>query len=230
MDNLIPLSIGMNMVQHIIVLMLPMVLAITVHEAAHGWVALKFGDKTAAQEGRLTLNPLKHIDLVGTIILPTLFSILFTGLIFGWAKPVPIDARNFKNPKRAMMIVALAGPMSNLLMAIGWALLGWVGVQLYRMEFISVPFILWSRAGITINLALALINMLPVPPLDGSRVLSGLLPNYWAWQFNRFERYGLFFLLALFASEATGYTSILSYIFDYPKYIAENLLFSLAGR
>lgn len=212
----------LTLVQRIVVWILPVIFAITVHEVAHGWMAKRYGDKTADQQGRLSLNPLKHIDPVGTIIIPGLLLITFTGFIFGWAKPVPVDARNFKNPKKAMMMVALAGPLSNLLMAIGWALLARVGVSI-EMEFISLPLIYSGVAGITINLVLALINMLPIPPLDGSRILSGLLPDYWAWRFNQLERWGFLILLVLLATNALGA------ILGYPMYYAQQVFFSLAG-
>jgi len=220
----------LTLVQRIVVWSLPVILAITGHEVAHGWVAKQFGDNTADQQGRLTLNPLKHIDLFGTIIVPGLLLITFTGFIFGWAKPVPVDPRNFKKPRRAMMMVALAGPLANIGMAIIWALIGRVGVAFHQIEFIYEPFVQWSKAGITINLVLALINLLPVPPLDGSRVLAGLLPEYWAWQYYRLERYGLLLMLALFIGESMGYTHIISSILNYPIYYAQQVLFSLAGR
>lgn len=212
----------LTLIQRIVVWLLPVVFAITVHEVAHGWMAKQFGDKTADRQGRLTLNPLKHIDPVGTIIVPGLLLITFTGFIFGWAKPVPVDARNFKNPKNAMMLVALAGPMSNLLMAIAWALLARAGVAI-NMEFVSMPLIYSGVAGITINLVLALVNMLPIPPLDGSRILSGLLPDYWAWRYNQLERWGFLILLVLLA------TNMLGMILGYPLYYAQQLFFSLAG-
>ncbi|MCQ8127251.1 site-2 protease family protein [Methylomonas rivi] len=212
----------LTLIQRIVVWLLPVVFAITVHEVAHGWVARQYGDKTAERQGRLTLNPLKHIDPVGTIIVPGLLLITFTGFIFGWAKPVPVDGRNFKNPKKAMMMVALAGPLSNLLMAIAWALLARIGVAL-NMEFVSMPLIYSGVAGITINLVLALINMLPIPPLDGSRILSGLLPDYWAWRYNQLERWGFLILLVLLA------TNTLGMILGYPLYYAQQLFFSLAG-
>jgi Zn-dependent protease len=202
--------------------LLPVVFAITVHEVAHGWMAKQYGDKTADQQGRLTLNPLKHIDPVGTIIVPGLLLITFTGFIFGWAKPVPVDARNFKNPKKAMMMVALAGPVANLLMAVGWAVLARIGITI-EVEFISMPLIYSGVAGITINLVLALINLLPIPPLDGSRVLSGLLPDYWAWRYNKLERWGFLILLLLLA------TNVLGMVLAYPMYYAQQLFFSLAG-
>jgi Zn-dependent protease len=212
----------LTLIQRIVVWILPVIFAITVHEVAHGWMAKKFGDNTADQQGRLTLNPLKHIDPLGTIIVPGLLLITFTGFIFGWAKPVPVDARNFKNPKKAMMMVALAGPLANLLMAIGWAVIARIGITI-EMESISMPLIYSGVAGITINLVLALINLLPIPPLDGSRVLSGLLPDYWAWQYNKLERWGFLILLLLLA------TNVLGLILAYPMYYAQQLFFSLAG-
>ncbi len=213
----------LTLVQRIVVWILPVIFAITGHEVAHGWMAKQYGDKTADQQGRLTLNPVKHIDLLGTIIIPGLLLITGTGFIFGWAKPVPVEARNFKNPKSAMMMVALAGPLANLLMALLWVSIARIGVMLYQIEFISHPLIYSGAAGITINLVLALINLLPIPPLDGSRVLSGLLPDYWAWQYNRLERFGFVILLVLLATNALGL------ILAYPMYYAQQFFFSLAG-
>lgn len=212
----------LTLMQRIVVWILPVIFAITVHEVAHGWVAKKYGDNTASSLGRLTLNPIKHIDLVGTILLPGLLLLTGTGFIFGWAKPVPVDARNFKNPRKDMAIVALAGPISNLLMALAWALLARIGV-LIGVEFISLPLIYTGIAGISINLVLALINLLPIPPLDGSRVLSGILPSYWAWKYNQLERYGFIILLILL------YTKILNVLLEYPMYVAQQLFFSIAG-
>jgi len=212
----------LSLVQRIVVWILPVIFAITVHEVAHGWVAKKCGDNTADQQGRLTLNPVKHIDWLGTVILPGLLLLTGTGFIFGWAKPVPVDARNFKNPRKDMAWVALAGPVSNLLMAIGWALLVRIGV-LIGVEAISLPLIYSGVAGISINLVLALINLLPIPPLDGSRVVAGILPNYWAWQYNRLERYGFIILLVLL------YTRVLNALLEYPMYLAQKLFFSIAG-
>ncbi|MDD1620402.1 MAG: site-2 protease family protein [Methylococcaceae bacterium] len=212
----------LTLVQRIVVWILPVIFAITGHEVAHGWMAKQYGDKTAEQQGRLTLNPIKHIDLLGTIVIPGILLISGTGFIFGWAKPVPVDARNFKNPKKAMMMVALAGPLSNLLMALAWVLIARTGVAI-QIEFISLPLIYSGVAGITINLILALINLLPIPPLDGSRVLSGLLPDYLAWQYNRLERFGFIILLVLLATNALGL------ILGYPMFYAQQLFFSLAG-
>jgi Zn-dependent protease len=214
----------LSMVQRIAVWILPVIFAITVHEVAHGWVAKKYGDNTAAMQGRLTINPIKHIDWLGTIIIPGLLLLTGTGFIFGWAKPVPVDARNFKKPRHDMAIVALAGPVSNVLMAIAWALLARIGVTIgASAENISLPLIYTGIAGISINLVLALINLLPIPPLDGSRVLTGILPSRLAWQYNQLERYGFIILLILL------YTKILDTILAYPMYFAQNLFFSLAG-
>jgi len=214
----------LSLLQRIIVWILPVVFAITVHEVAHGWIAKKYGDNTADMQGRLTLNPIKHVDLVGTIIIPGLLLITGTGFIFGWAKPVPVDPRNFKNPRADMAVVALAGPVSNVLMAILWALVARVGVTIgTASEAIALPLIYTGIAGIAINLVLALVNLLPIPPLDGSRILSGLLPNYWAWQYNKLERFGFIILILLLS------TNVLSTILAYPLYIAQQLFFSIAG-
>lgn len=214
----------LTLIQKIAVWILPVVFAITVHEVAHGWVAKRYGDNTALMLGRLTINPIKHIDWLGTIILPGLLLLTGTGFIFGWAKPVPVDARNFKNPRHDMAIVALAGPVSNLLMAIGWALVVRVGTIIGTdAENISLPLIYTGIAGISINLVLMLINLLPIPPLDGSRVLTGILPSRLAWQYNQLERYGFIILLILL------YTKVLNVILEYPMYFAQNLFFSIAG-
>jgi Zn-dependent protease len=212
----------LSMMQRIAVWILPVIFAITVHEVAHGWVAKKYGDNTASMLGRLTLNPIKHIDLVGTIIIPGLLLLTFTGFVFGWAKPVPVDSRNFKNPRRDMAIVAMAGPVSNLLMALGWALIVRVG-GLINVEFITMPLIYMGIAGISINLVLALINLLPIPPLDGSRVLTHFLPDRLAWQYNQLERYGFLIMLVLL------YTKVLSLILAYPMFIAQKAFFAIAG-
>ncbi len=214
----------LTMAQRVAVWILPVVFAITVHEAAHGWVAKKYGDNTAAMLGRLTVNPIKHIDWLGTVILPGLLLLTGTGFIFGWAKPVPVNARNFKKPIRDMAIVALAGPVSNLLMAVIWALISRLGMTIgASAEFISLPLIYSGVAGISINLVLALINLLPIPPLDGSRILTALLPTRLAWQYNQLERYGFIILLVLL------YTKILNTILAYPLFYAQNLFLSIAG-
>ncbi len=214
----------LTLLQRIVVWILPVVFAITVHEVAHGWVAKRYGDNTASALGRLTLNPVKHVDLFGTVIIPGLLLLSGTGFIFGWAKPVPVDARNFKNPRRDMAIVALAGPVANFLMAVGWALVARVGVTIgTQAEAISLPLIYTGIAGISINLVLAMLNLLPIPPLDGSRILTGILPDYWAWQYNRLERFGFIILLVLL------YTNFLSLILAYPMFVAQKAFFSIAG-
>ena len=214
----------LTIIQKIAVWILPVVFAITVHEAAHGWVAKKYGDNTAFRLGRLTLNPIKHIDPLGTIIIPGLLLLTGTGFIFGWAKPVPVDARNFKKPLHDMAIVALAGPVSNVLMALGWAMVARLGITIGTgAENVSLPLVYTGIAGISINLVLALLNLLPIPPLDGSRILTGILPHRLAWQYNQLERYGFIILLILL------YTKILNAILAYPMYLAQNLFFSIAG-
>jgi Zn-dependent protease len=214
----------LSVIQRIVVWILPVIFAITVHEVAHGWVAKKYGDNTASRLGRLTLNPIKHVDLLGTVIVPGLLLMTGTGFIFGWAKPVPVDPTNFKRPLQDMAVVALAGPVSNLIMAFIWALIIRLGIFIgTNAEAISLPLIYTGVAGISINLVLAMINLLPIPPLDGSRILTGILPNYWAWQYNRLERYGFILLLVLL------YTKILNVILEYPLFIAQKLFFSIAG-
>ena len=212
----------LSTIQRVVVWILPVIFAITVHEVAHGWVAKKKGDNTAFMLGRLTLNPIKHIDLLGTIVIPGLLLISGTGIIFGWAKPVPVDSRHFKNPRKDMALVAIAGPVSNLLMAIGWALLIRLAI-IIESEFVTLPLIYTGIAGISINLILALINLIPIPPLDGSRVLSAFLPSKWAWRYNQIERFGFIILMALLWSGG------LSYLLGQPMFIAQKLFFSIAG-
>ena len=192
--------IELTLMQKIAIWTLPVLMAITLHEAAHGWVASKLGDKTAQMLGRVTINPLKHIDPIGTLLVPIVLLIL-GGFVFGWAKAVPITPRNFKNPVRDMAWVAVAGPLSNLLMAIGWAMIAKFGymVSVDGADSMSVgAFLTYSGlAGVAINLVLMVLNLIPVPPLDGSRVLSALLPNALAYRYNQLESYGLFILLGL---------------------------------
>jgi Zn-dependent protease len=187
----------LNLIQKIVVLIIPVLLAITVHEAAHGWMAAKLGDKTAKMLGRVTLNPLKHIDPFGTIILPLLM-FLFAPIIFGWAKPVPVDWRNFSNPKKDMGLVAIAGPGSNLIMAIIWALIAKIGGQLSTtVAGIAEPLMFMGAAGVLINALLMALNIMPIPPLDGGRVLNSLLPPKQSMQFSKLEPYGLFIVVGL---------------------------------
>jgi Zn-dependent protease len=183
--------------QFLSVAVLPLVFAITAHEAAHGWVASKLGDPTARQLGRLTLNPFPHIDLVGTVILP-IAMLLFSGFIFGWAKPVPVNIRNFQEPRKDMAMVALAGPASNLLMALFWGLAWKLAMVLpVSMHWFAVPLLLMGKIGITFNLILMVLNLLPLPPLDGSRILAWFLPPRLAFQLDKIEPYGAFILIGM---------------------------------
>lgn len=173
---------------------IPLVFAITVHEAAHGWVANKFGDHTAKNLGRITLNPLKHIDLVGTIILP-IAMLFMSNFIFGYAKPVPVNWNNLRKPRRDMAFVAIAGPGANLLMALVWA-----GIA--RLTYTGSPnfFHLMAIFGIHINVLLLVLNLIPIPPLDGSRVVASFLPRRAALIYNSIEQYGIWILLLLLIS------------------------------
>lgn len=196
----------LSVVQRIAAWALPVLLAITVHEVAHGWMALRLGDKTAMMMGRLTLNPIKHIDPIGTLLVPGLL-LLMGGFIFGWAKPVPVTWENLRNPKRDMALVALAGPMSNLLMALLWAAILKLGLVLATAgsaELIALPLIYMGGAGITINLILMVLNLLPLPPLDGGRIVASLLPDKLSWQFNQLERWGFVILLGLMVAGVLG--------------------------
>lgn len=196
--------LDVNLVQQIAAWLMPVLLAITVHETTHGWVARSFGDRTAEMLGRLTLNPFKHIDPVGTILVPGLMLLLPGGFVFGWAKPVPVDWRNFKRPKTDMAWVAVAGPASNLLMALAWALAARVALALPAENPVALPLLLMGVAGILINTILMLLNLLPLPPLDGGRVVAGLLPGRYAYLYSRIEPYGLWILIALLMTGVLG--------------------------
>jgi Zn-dependent protease len=162
--------LDLSLVQKIAIWVVPVLLGITVHEVAHGWIASKLGDNTAFMLGRLTLNPIKHVDPMGTILIPGMLLLLQAGFIFGYAKPVPINWKNLRHPKRDMALVAAAGPVANLLMAIGWALLLRLGVLLGDS---GIALVYMGVAGISINGILMILNLLPLPPLDGGRVLTG---------------------------------------------------------
>ena len=189
----------LNFIQTITVWALPVLFAVTVHEVAHGFVANYLGDKTAFIMGRLSLNPLKHIDLIGTIIVPILL-LLLGGFIFGWAKPVPVTMRNLRKPRRDMMLVAAAGPLANILMAIAWAFIAKFGILLsqYGYEW-ALAILYMGSAGIMINSVLAVLNLLPIPPLDGGHILMGFLPSRLSMRLHRLEPYGFFVLLFLLA-------------------------------
>jgi Zn-dependent protease len=198
----------LSLIQKITVFALPVIFAITLHEAAHGYVARYFGDTTAAALGRITLNPIKHIDLVGTILVP--LAILLTSkllgggmILFGWAKPVPVNFGQLRRPKQDMLWVAAAGPGMNLVMALFWALMIQLGHAL-GSSFASTPLMLMGAAGVFINVILMALNLLPLPPLDGGRIAVSLLPVRQAIQFSRLEPYGLFILLALLFTGVLG--------------------------
>jgi len=214
---------GLSLIQYAAIAALPLLFAITVHEVAHGWVALRYGDRTAQMLGRLTLNPLKHIDPVGTVLVPAIL-LLAGGFIFGWANPVPVDWRNLRHPKRDMAIVAVAGPLANLGMAVVWALIAKLGLALGAASaWFAVPLILMGKVGVLLNLILMVLNLLPLPPLDGGRVLVGLLPDKLAWQVSRVEPYGFFILVALMI------TGLLGTIIGPPIMALERMLVFLVG-
>jgi Zn-dependent protease len=179
----------------------PIILAITVHEAAHGYVARMFGDSTAWMLGRVTLNPLKHIDPIGTVVVP-LATLMLGGILFGWAKPVPVNFNNLRHPKRDMFWVAAAGPGANLVMALLWAIV--FGLASGRGPLASAGLQVMSLIGVGINVALMVLNLLPILPLDGGRIAVSLLPHSLAVPFAQTERYGFFIVVALLATGVLG--------------------------
>jgi Zn-dependent protease len=181
---------------------IPMILAITLHEAAHGYVARRFGDSTAWMLGRVTLNPLKHIDLLGTIIVPALMLLAGTGFLFGWAKPVPVNFGNLRHPKRDMLWVAAAGPAMNFAMAVGWAVLYGLAARGGPLQSAGLQFM--GFVGVMINVSLMVLNLLPIPPLDGGRIAVSLLPHSLADPYSRIEPFGFFILLLLLATGVLG--------------------------
>jgi Zn-dependent protease len=186
-----------SLVQTVAIYALPVLFAITLHEAAHGYVARHFGDMTAHAQGRISLNPARHIDLVGTIVIPVAVLLLSGGrFFFGWAKPVPVNYSALRRPRQHMLWVAAAGPASNLAMAIGWALLLKLALLLPESDF-SVPMRLMGEAGIGINLIFMFLNLVPILPLDGGRIVASLLPARMAWQYAKLEPWGLPLLLVL---------------------------------
>ena len=184
-------------VQSVATYALPVLFAITLHEAAHGYVARHFGDLTAYAQGRISLNPLRHIDFVGTIVIPIVILVLSGGrFLFGWAKPVPVNYSALRRPKQHMAWVAAAGPGANLAMALGWALLLKVAVEL-PANFFTSPMAEMAKAGILVNLVFMFLNLLPILPLDGGRIVASLLPARMAWQYAKLEPWGLPVLLLL---------------------------------
>ncbi|HZV97699.1 MAG TPA: site-2 protease family protein [Methylophilaceae bacterium] len=195
----------LTLIQKIVIYALPVIFAITVHEAAHGYAARYFGDMTAHFQGRISLNPIRHIDPIGTILVPAL-TMMAGGILFGWAKPVPVDFSRLRHPKRDMLWVAAAGPASNLIMALMWA-------AAYKFAGglptnIGVPLFYMAQAGIMINVVLMVLNLLPLPPLDGGRIAVSLLPHHLSYRFARVEQYGFIILLVLL------FTGILSKILE----------------
>jgi Zn-dependent protease len=191
-----------QLIQTVAIYALPVVFAITLHEAAHGYAARHFGDNTAYMLGRITLNPLKHIDPVGTIVMPLVLYFATSGaFLFGYAKPVPVNFGRLRNPKRDMVWVALAGPGANLVQAIGWT------VAAYVMLASGVEERFWlgmAKAGVLTNLVMFAFNLFPLPPLDGGRILVGLLPMRAALAVSRIEPYGFFVVMALVITGVVG--------------------------
>jgi Zn-dependent protease len=213
----------LNAIQKLAVWALPVLFAITVHEVAHGWVALRCGDRTAQMMGRLTLNPIKHIDPIGTLLVPAIL-LLLGGFMFGWAKPVPVTWENLRRPKRDIGLVAVAGPLSNLIMAMLWALILYfaLGISRDTTSFIY-PLVLMAYAGISINVVLMVLNLLPLLPLDGGRVLVSLLPGPIAYQFSRLEPWGFPILIILMV------TGVLGTLLGTPVSVIQGLMYSIAG-
>ena len=197
-----------QLVQTLAIYALPVLLAITLHEAAHGYVARHFGDMTAYAEGRVSLNPVRHIDLVGTIIVPLLILVLSklaggAGLLFGGAKPVPVNYSALRRPRQHMMWVAAAGPGANLAMALAWAAV-FKSADLLPATYFTQPALLMARAGIEVNVILMLLNLLPILPLDGGRIVASLLPSRVALRYARLEPWGFPILLLLLFTSALG--------------------------
>ena len=206
----------------ILLVLIPVITAITLHEVAHGWVALKLGDSTARDLGRITLNPIKHIDPLGTVVIPIVM-IIATGFAFGYAKPVPVDARNFEHPQKDMALVALAGPLSNFIMAIFWMLILSVSIKLLPHGGALNALKYMAGVGVIINIILMVVNLLPILPLDGGRILTGVLPFKWAAVFARTEKLGLLLVILLLVTGILG--KILSPMVD----MVQKILLSLFG-
>ena len=198
----------LSLIQNIAVWIVPVLLAITLHEAAHAWVANRCGDPTAKALGRLSINPLRHVDLIGTIAVPILVGVLTQfQFIFGWAKPVPINWRLLHNPRRDMAWVAAAGPLSNFIMALLWASCFKIATLLHpESSHIALFMLLTGQAGVLVNLVLGILNLIPIPPLDGSRVVASLLPPRRAALYLKLEPFGFFILITLLL---TGVLSLL---------------------
>ena len=218
---------NLNIIQQISISAIPMLLAITVHEGAHALCANYLGDNTARYQGRVSLNPIKHIDPIGSILFPLICFIMHSPIFFGWAKPVPINPNNLSNPKRDSMLIALAGPISNILMAIAWAIAAKIVFMIAQQgttQFANISynfFFIMAMQGIFINAILATLNLLPIPPLDGSKVLNGLLSNSMATKFSKLEPYGIIILIILML------TGVLSQIIQPGAFLITNGLIHL---
>lgn len=209
------------LIQTVAIAALPVLFAITLHEAAHGYVARHFGDMTAYQQGRISLNPLKHIDPLGTILLP-IMTLWIGGILFGWAKPVPVNFAALRRPKQDMLWVALAGPLANLFMALCWGI--WAKIALSSGGgYFAQPLLEMAQIGIKINIILMVLNLLPLPPLDGGRIVVSMLPYRAAYKFAAVEPYGMFILIGL------AVTPILGWILTPPIFVLIELINLIFG-
>lgn len=206
-----------DIIQTIAVYAIPVLFAITLHEAAHAYAAKYFGDLTAYSQGRMSLNPIQHIDLFGTILIPLALALMSSPFLFGYAKPVPVDFSRLRNPKKQMAWVALAGPAANLFMALLWMI---IFISLDAAGMREEYFFLVAKAGFKINLVLFAFNLFPLPPLDGGRIMTSILPNRYAYKFTRLEPYGFFIVIGLMMLNLLQYWMM-------PVIAGANLLLSL---
>lgn len=204
MNGYNPAMVEFSLAQKIAVWVFPVLSAIILHEVAHGWAARYLGDPTAMMLGRLSLNPLKHVDPLGTVLVPLVLLLLPTTWLFGWAKPVPVTQENLRQPRRDMALVAVAGPVANLVMALFWVLVLKLGVAWQGSGSAGLFLMAIGVAGALFNVVLGVLNLLPVPPLDGGRILMSALPGPMAWRLSRVEPYGLVVLVLLLVTVLSG--------------------------